>query len=229
MGFIWNFVDLTVSVPPCKVEDLKCLCSSALSGPISLRFLAKIIGTVESFRFGCPIAPLHYRSLQFDLVDHLSPEPVWSSLIELSQSAIADLKWWLACDHSLRPSSLVPFSPTHRVETDASLVGWGVYSHSNLFTQGRWSYSESLLHINLLELSAISLGIRSLFRDSSHISILVLCDNVSAVRYINRMGGTKSRRLCSIALSLWDYCLSRGIWLKAVYHRGSDNVRADRL
>ena len=222
-------INYSVSVPQEKFKDLKNLCSSALSKPISLRFLAKIIGTLDSFKFGCPIVPLHYRSLQKDLISHLSPDPNWDFLISLSSSARLDLLWWLECDMTLRSSPLSPFSPTHQIETDASLKGWGVFQHSNSFAQGRWSSSEANLHINYLELLAVFLGIRSLFKGFSPISLLVLCDNIPTVRYINFMGGTKSHFLCQLALDLWDYCLSHNIWLKAVYFRGSDNVNADRL
>ena len=229
VGFLWDSINHSVSVPQEKVKDLKNLCSSALSKPISLRFLAKIIGTLDSFKFGCPIVPLHYRSLQKDLISHLSPDPNWDFLISLSSSARLDLLWWLECDMTLRSSPLSPFSPTHQIETDASLKGWGVFQHSNSFAQGRWSSSEANLHINYLELLAVFLGIRSLFKGFSPISLLVLCDNIPTVRYINYMGGTKSHFLCQLALDLWDYCLSHNIWLKAVYFRGSDNVNADRL
>ena len=229
VGFLWDSINYSVSVPQEKVKDLKNLCSSALSKPISLRFLAKIIGTLDSFKFGCPIVPLHYRSLQKDLISHLSPDPNWDFLISLSSSARLDLLWWLECDMTLRSSPLSPFSPTHQIETDASLKGWGVFQHSNSFAQGRWSSSEANLHINYLELLAVFLGIRSLFKGFSPISLLVLCDNIPTVRYINYMGGTKSHFLCQLALDLWDYCLSHNIWLKAVYFRGSDNVNADRL
>ena len=43
------------------------------------------------------------------------------------------------------------------------------------------------------------------------------------------MGGTKSKFLCSLSLEIWDYCISHNIWLKAVYFRGSENIRADTL
>ena len=83
VGFLWDTVNYTVSVPQEKVKALQKLCFSALSSPPSLRSLAKIIGTLDSFKFGCPIVPLHYRSLQKDLISYLSPEPSWDSLISL--------------------------------------------------------------------------------------------------------------------------------------------------
>ena len=229
VGFIWDSVKCTVSVPTEKVSALKENCSFALTHPISLRFLARIIGIIDSFRFGCPIVPLHYRSLQSDLIRNSGPPTNWDSKIILSPLACADLEWWLECDLSLRPAPLASFSPTHQMETDASKVGWGAFAHSNSFTQGKWSPKEAKFHINFLELWTVLLGIKALFRVSSPISLLILCDNTSAVNYINRMGGTKSKFLCNLALELWDYCLSHNIWLKAVYLRGSENVRADTL
>ena len=229
VGFTWDSVRFTISVPPDKLTSLKCLCTSALAHPITLTFLAKIIGTIESFRFGCPVAALHYRSLQSDLIPHISGDTNWNSSVSLSPSARADLEWWMGCGEFLPPATLAPFSSTHLMESDASLVGWGAYSHSSSFTQGRWSSTESRLHINYLELKAVFLGIKALFSSSSPISLLVRCDNISAVCYINHKGGTKSKFLCSLSLELWEYCLSHNIRLKAVYFRGSDNSRADNL
>ena len=109
--------------------------------------------------------------------------------------------WWLECDLSLRPSPLAPFSPSHHMETDASLVGWGAFCHSKQFTQGRWSDAESELHINYLELKAIFFGIKALFPGSFPISLLVYCDNISVVRYVNHMG-VRDPTICAIALGL---------------------------
>ena len=229
VGFLWDSASFSVKVLPEKVSSLQSLCSSALSGPVSIRFLAKIIGVIDSFKFGCPIAPLHYRSLQFDLIHNYPLSEDWDAPISLSPQALDDLKWWLECDSSLPPYSLASFSPTHQLETDASLKGWGAYSHSDLFTQGKWTPNESHYHINSLELLAVLFGIQSLFPGSNHISLVVLCDNIPAVRYINRKGGTRSKDLCKLSLALWDYCIDHNILLRAVYFRGSDNTRADDL
>ena len=134
VGFIWDSVSFTVSVPPEKVSSFKELCMQATSGSVTLRFLAKLIGTAESFTFACPISPLHYRSLQFDLVGPVSSGAPWDSYVQLSSDAICDLDWWLSCDILLPPSSLASFSHTHTMETDASLEGWGSFSNFNLFT-----------------------------------------------------------------------------------------------
>ena len=231
VGFVWDSVSFSVSVPPSKVEALQSLCSSALSSPITVRFLARIIGTMHSFKFGCPIVPLHYRSLQFDLVRFLSSssDPDWEATIELFSPAESDLLWWINCDSSLRPSPLSSFTPTHVLETDASLLGWGALLRDGPSTQGRWSVSESLLHINRLELLAVFLAVRSFFSGTDSVSLLICCDNTPTVTYINNMGGTRSRFLCSLSLRIWQYCLDHNIWIRAVYLPGADNTRADTL
>jgi len=106
-----------------------------------------------------------------------------------------------------------PFPLLSLWKKDASLVGWGAYLHSSAYTQGRWSSAESRLHINYLELKAIFLGVQALFPGSSHLSLLVRSDNISAVSYIYHKGGTKSWHLCKLALELWDYCISLNIRL----------------
>ena len=108
-------------------------------------------------------------------------------------------------------------------------MGWGALLRSGPFTQGRWSDSESSLHINRLELLAVFLAIQSFFPAYDRVSLLVLCDNTPTVNYINKMGGTRSRYLCSLSLKIWNYCLDHNIWLKAVYLPGEENKRADSL
>ena len=96
------------------------------------------------------------------------------------------------------------------MENDASKVGWGAYAHSNSFTQGKWSITEAKLLKNSLELFSVLPGTKALFPGSSITSLMILCDNISAVNYIYRMGGTKS---CANSLVLRDYSLSQH-WAK---------------
>ena len=52
-------------------------------------------------------------------------------------------------------------------------------------------------------------------------------DNVTAVTYINNMGGTKSRICNLIANEIWTWSIDRSIWLSAEHLPGSRNVLAD--
>ena len=83
--------------------------------------------------------------------------------------------------------------PEKILNTDASLQGWGAVMMSEKIW-GRWTQSESLKLINYLEILAIYYALQA-FHDlvkNTHIKILVLTDNSTAVSYINNMGGVKS-------------------------------------
>ena len=54
-------------------------------------------------------------------------------------------------------------------------------------------------------------------------------DNMTAVSYINQMGGSKSVACDSLAKKIWNWCIPRNIWLTAVHIPGSSNVIADSL
>ena len=53
-------------------------------------------------------------------------------------------------------------------------------------------------------------------------------DNVTAVTYINKIGGTHSRPLSQLAKNLWDWFLSHNVLLSAQYIPGIQNIQADR-
>ena len=72
LGFIWDSVNFTISVPKDKVKDLKALCERAISGLVKLRFLNKILGTIENFRIGFSYAALHYRGIQKDVATFIN-------------------------------------------------------------------------------------------------------------------------------------------------------------
>ena len=63
VGLIWDSVDFTVSVPEDKILAVQEKCHIALSSKVTIRFLASILGSLEFFRWGCPVAVLHYRGI----------------------------------------------------------------------------------------------------------------------------------------------------------------------
>ena len=73
------------------------------------------------------------------------------------------------------------------LETDASTIGWGV-NHQGIHTGGPWSNKEKRMHINCLELLAVTLAIKCFARDKTNNMILLKVDNTTAISYINRLG-----------------------------------------
>ena len=100
----------------------------------------------------------------------------------------------------------VPFGvwiPEIQLTSDASLMGCGAHCCGRS-TQGLWSLEETSLHINLLELRAVRFAL-TVFSDMLRgKKVLINTDNVSALFYINKQGGTSSIALCMESLLLWN-------------------------
>ena len=88
--------------------------------------------------------------------------------------------------------------PSVVIETDASRRGWGATSQG-VRTGGPWSRSESNMHINCLEALAAFLVIKCFAQDRR---ILLRMDDMSAISYVNKPGGTISQNLTAISKNL---------------------------
>ena len=58
--------------------------------------------------------------------------------------------------------------------------------------------------------------------------ILLKLDNMTAVTFISRIGGTHSKLLCELALALQEWCIQRNLFLVSEHLPGQQNVLADR-
>ena len=84
------------------------------------------------------------------------------------------------------------------------------------------------MHINSLELLAIKFGIKSflpLFKNIEHIRIM--CDNTTAISYINKQGGTQNMGLNKLAGEIWEICIKQNVHLSAAHIPGAHNTLAD--
>ena len=117
------------------------------------------------------------------------------------------------------------------LQTDASGIGWGA-TNLETHTGGKWSMSESLTandnDINYLELLAAFYGLQSFCANKSNIHVRLKIDNTTAVAYINHMGGSKSFRCNFLVKQMWEWCITRNIWISAAHIPGRDNTIADQ-
>ena len=111
----------------------------------------------------------------------------------------------------LLQAPLLPRVPSMTIMSDASTTGWGACL-GDITTGGTWSAQEMMHHINYLELLAAFLAVQCFLKTESNMTILLKLDNVTAVTFINRMGGTHSKLLCQLALSLWEWCIQRNLF-----------------
>ena len=92
----------------------------------------------------------------------------------------------------------------------------------------QWSRQESALHINGKELLATFLDVQTFAKNKRVQHTRLKVDNMTAVFYINHMGGTRSQSLMKMTTQLWNWCLQKGIALSAEHLPGRLNVGADQ-
>ena len=232
LGFSWDSVHMTVSVPPDKILRARTLAAGLLNSPASLRAGASLLGFLVSLGNAFSHAPLFYRGLQRCLISSLRTHS-WDSPFLASALALSDLRWWASCPDILAPVSLRPLTATVTLATDASSTGWGaVFSSEEGKTRtvsGSWSADEALLHINLLELKAIHLSLMSFLPSLAHTTVHIFSDNSTAVHYLQNRGGTRSFPMCRLALQLWHFLLENDIQALVSHICGTDNVVADHF
>ncbi|KAL7298948.1 hypothetical protein TKK_0008049 [Trichogramma kaykai] len=136
-----------------------------------------------------------------------------------------DVEWWIrAARVGKNPIRYGDYKL--EIYTDASLSGWGAHAN-NVTTNGFWNATEKEWHINCLELKAIFLGLKCFTSNMHNCEILLRCDNVTAISYVNKLGGVQNRRLNNLARDIWQYCESKGLWLFATYIPSKTNTNAD--
>jgi len=229
LGIMINSLTLAFSLPIRKVESLINSCKKVLnSKTILLRDLATILGNLNWTAIAVPYARSHYRECQRFYIEKLRElSNNLNSCVTLPSIAKKELSWWI---ENVNPSThkfIYTSDPSLEIFSDASLSGWGAVCNG-IKTNGPWSDSESKRHINELELIAALNSLMCFTSESINCAVSLRIDNTTAVTYINKLGGTKSKRLCNIALKIAHWCETRNIEIQAFYLPGYLNVLADR-
>ena len=218
LGFVLNSVDMTISLPEAKRLGLRTTCQKLLQKElVSVRQLACIVGSIHAADPAIRVARLHYRHLQRLQIVHGRTKLGFKQRLVLTKEARAELKWWVDYLERDQPVALEPDQQEPiEIFTDASLTGWGGFCRGE-GVQGVWSPAARKCHINLLELRAVHNVFRHFFANSANIKVLLNIDNMVALHYIRKMGGTRSERLNQAALEFWDWILERNISLRLQY------------
>ncbi|MBV2113362.1 MAG: hypothetical protein KUF82_20615 [Candidatus Thiodiazotropha sp. (ex Ctena orbiculata)] len=195
----------------------------------SARQIHSLLGQMESVSRLLPHGRAHKRLLQWHLKDRWSQsEQSWDCHISLGRWFRQAVSHWLDKDFLF---SLVPLSqpkPDFYLYTDASLVGWGAHLDDRSVS-GLWSARWKEQHINVLELRAVWLALKSFCQVVSGNHILLSTDNTTVAAYLNKEGGARSRTLSFMATKLLAWCAKRQVSLTARFVPGKLNVLADSL
>ena len=228
LGVVINAQSFVASPSPDHISRLLSTAGefrSSASPPASLWL--SLLGMLSSLAHLVPGGRLRMRSLQlclnrlWDHVDLLLPV-AWSA------ECLQDLQWWLHLPRLSQGVSLRQVSPDLNFWPDASDVGWGAHL-GPLVTSGLWDLEQASLSINARELLAIQHGLHYFQSSLRGQTVAVFCDNVTAVAYLRKEGGTRSPLLNTIAQGILRWSESLAIRLAPQFIPGSNNVLADAL
>ena len=172
---------------------------------LTTRCLMSLIGLLASTEKMVPEGRLHMRPFQFHLKEHWKFPQSLDSLLPWTEVISVHLDWWQNPTNVMRGADLHPKDHSIQLFTDASNVGWGAHLDQSS-TKGLWSPQEKGLHINVLELKAVSLALRHFKDQCQDQTVLVATDNSTVVAYINKQGGTHSAEMCALLWKLMTWC-----------------------
>ena len=161
LGFIINSVTMTVRLTTERKRRIFDLCQEVLlKESVSIRLVSKHLGKFISSFQATKYGQLHYRDLKRLKTKALKiNKGNFDKKTPLDSHGKQDINWWK--NNILRSFSTVRIgNPSFKITTDALTRGWGAV-FKNIFTGGQFSITETLLHINILELKAVFFGLRS--------------------------------------------------------------------
>ena len=144
---------------------------------LTARCLMLLIGLLFSMEKMVPEGRLHMRPFQFHLKEHWRYPQSLDSLHPWTETISAHLEWWQNPTNVMKGADLHPKDNSIQFFTDASNEGCGAHLEQASI-KGLWSDREKRLHINVLELKAVSPALQS-FKEQ--------CQNKTVVvAYINK-------------------------------------------
>lgn len=159
-----------------------------------IQILMEIIGIIVA---ACPTVAygwLYYKtleSLKREGLEKHHGNP--NKSIHLNSLTKEELIWWnsniLLSKNQIRSSVF-----DLEIFSDASTTGWGATCGKEK-ARGLWNEKDRTRHINYLEIKAAFLALRSFASREVKKQILLRIDNLTALAYLNKMGGIKHKNL----------------------------------
>lgn len=235
LGFNFNTKTMKISVPQIKLSKLITRIRQLLkkTTTYSCRWIASLLGKMTSMIPAIGEALLHVRYIQRDLAVALRQQHQnWEKPCQLSAMSWKELNWWLAQAPLLNGLPIImkkeEKTPDIEIYVDASDTGWGVTS-AKIETAGYWSPEERELSINVRELKTILFALQLHAKEFGDSLIKVYSDNITALKYAKKSGGTASQYLQELALAIYELTARHNIQVQYQHVQGVKNVRADFL
>ena len=193
LGIIVDSKALSFLLPEKKIQKLISKCQEAFDlSEMTLRSLCSLTGKLRATAPAVSPAPLQIRFLQQLCIQAQAQCMHYETLIPLSPEGKLELKWWLENLGLLKGNPIHLPPPEMIICSDAAkLGGWGAVCHLGS-TGGQWTTQEMSLSINVQELIAAELAIKTFTKERKPKSIHIKIDNTSALSYIVKMGARET-------------------------------------
>lgn len=222
LGVIINSDRMYLELPRDKKRKILKLVNKTLKDKkIKIESLAEVVGVLVSACQAVAYGWLFYKNLEKVKTRALFLHNNMKKITYLSNPAVRELEWWRD-NISLAENKIRDCHFDLELFSDASTTGWGAVCGSQE-AKGFWNSSEKEYHINYLEILAAFLALKCFAKDLTSSQILLRVDNLTALAYINKMGGTRHQNLHNIAKALWSWCMERDIWVFAEYVASKEN------
>ena len=179
IGMEFHTLQNVVRVPKDRVPPLLQLINFFLQlKTVTARQFLSLLGKLNAAADYVELGRLHLRPLQMSLLAQWRPHKLpLSHPIKISHNICHHLTWW---NNPHIYNQGVPIripSHSHQLFTDASLSGWGAHLEpEGILFHGVWTQDQSQVHINLLEMMAISLALKQSLLHISQSTVLVSSD-----------------------------------------------------
>ena len=127
LGFIANLIKILVLLPEEKLQKLKSSALSLLENMPTAREILSFLGQCQTALPALQMAPLHFRAIQRDLIQVLSPQGDkvnYKKTISLSEGAIKDLLWWTQGPAQANGRVIISPNVDSVIFSDASKIEW---------------------------------------------------------------------------------------------------------
>ena len=228
LGYTLNSGNMSVRPTEDKKEKVKTKITHLLSqNRPKIREVASVLGLLNDICKASKYGLSHVKGLEIQKIKALkvSGRKQFDAKMSISKGSKNDLQWWLQNIDSAKKQIFDP-QPEMTITTDASMQGWGACA-KNQKTGGRWNLQEAQNHINVLELKAVELGLKSLCKNVNSCVIKVFSDNTTTIAYLKHQGGTKSTNCNEITKNIFQWCEYENISILPAFIPGIQNVEAD--
>ncbi|XP_068136523.1 tyrosine-protein kinase RYK isoform X1 [Hyperolius riggenbachi] len=229
LGFIIDSVQQRILLPQEKVQKIMSEVEKFNTfQTIKIRQIMQLLGLLSSVAPAIQWALMHTRVLQSWMLSKWNKQQdTLDNTVTVEPHIKDSLRWWQTSQH-LTQGRLWSIPIQKILTTDASQTGWGAHVNK-VQVQGLWNHSMAEQSSNFRELMAVKMAIMSTMHLLESCHVQVQSDNSTVVSYLNRQGGTRSKRLLFLTLEILEIAEHNFLSLTAVHLKGELNVLADQL